>query len=295
MFTSKAIPQCQSSTENRSPILMFDMFDFELNRDAFIISLMDTFTSLLAGFTIFAILGSLAVSSGIEVEDVVKSGPGLAFISYPDAIAKFDWVPQLFSVLFFLMLFTLGVGSATSLTSGLITIICDQWPDQKRWLVTLGVCIAGFLIGLVYVTPVRSSRIYFTVWCWIRYSNLILCREVNLCSRSWTTSEPTLWYTLWRRWKWLELHGSMDSTICEYFDRRHFRMSFTYFYVYFYSYIYFQLQWHRVHVEYQGGLVLEDLLGLHRPRWPHGNPLLLPHHLRASQTQWRRLPACRHW
>ena len=55
---------------------------------------MDTFTSLLAGFTIFAILGSLAVSSGIEVEEVVKSGPGLAFISYPDAIAKFDWVPQ---------------------------------------------------------------------------------------------------------------------------------------------------------------------------------------------------------
>lgn len=25
---------------------------------------------------------------------VVKGGPGLAFISYPDAIAKFDWLPQ---------------------------------------------------------------------------------------------------------------------------------------------------------------------------------------------------------
>ena len=33
--------------------------------------------------------------------------------SYPSALAKFDVVPQLFSVLFFLMLVTLGLGSAT--------------------------------------------------------------------------------------------------------------------------------------------------------------------------------------
>ena len=55
------------------------------------------------------------------------------------------------------MLFTLGVGSATSLTCGLITIICDQWPNKKRRIVTLGVCIAGFFVGLVYVTPVRNK------------------------------------------------------------------------------------------------------------------------------------------
>jgi solute carrier family 6 amino acid transporter-like protein 5/7/9/14 len=55
---------------------------------------MDTFTSLLAGFTIFAVLGNLAYELGVDVEDVVQAGNGLAFISYPDAIAKFDWVPQ---------------------------------------------------------------------------------------------------------------------------------------------------------------------------------------------------------
>jgi solute carrier family 6 amino acid transporter-like protein 5/7/9/14 len=55
---------------------------------------MDTFTSLLAGLTVFAILGSLAERSGIEVAKVVQDGPGLAFISYPDAIAQFDFAPQ---------------------------------------------------------------------------------------------------------------------------------------------------------------------------------------------------------
>jgi solute carrier family 6 amino acid transporter-like protein 5/7/9/14 len=67
---------------------------FQLFRDALIISLMDTFTSLLAGFTIFAILGSLANELDVDISVVAKSGPGLAFISYPDAISKFDWVPQ---------------------------------------------------------------------------------------------------------------------------------------------------------------------------------------------------------
>ena len=48
----------------------------------------------------------------MEVDEVVKSGTGLAFISYPTAIGKFEWMPQLFSVLFFLMLITLGLGNA---------------------------------------------------------------------------------------------------------------------------------------------------------------------------------------
>lgn len=57
-------------------------------------SLLDTFTSLLAGATIFGILGNLALKLNVGVSDVIKAGgPGLAFISYPEAIAKFDEVP----------------------------------------------------------------------------------------------------------------------------------------------------------------------------------------------------------
>lgn len=60
-----------------------------------IVTTLDTFTSLTAGITIFAILGNLAHNLGIEnINEVVKSGTGLAFISYPDAISKFEVVPQ---------------------------------------------------------------------------------------------------------------------------------------------------------------------------------------------------------
>lgn len=56
---------------------------------------LDTVTSLIAGCTIFGILGNLAHEMGVEdIDKVVRSGAGLAFISYPDAIAKFSFLPQ---------------------------------------------------------------------------------------------------------------------------------------------------------------------------------------------------------
>lgn len=64
------------------------------SRDAWIISGADTFTSLLAGLTIFSILGNLAHELNTDIESVVRGGAGLAFISYPDAIAKFNLAPQ---------------------------------------------------------------------------------------------------------------------------------------------------------------------------------------------------------
>jgi solute carrier family 6 amino acid transporter-like protein 5/7/9/14 len=72
----------------------YNPFEHNVYRDAFIVSIMDTFTSLLAGVTIFAILGNLAFTLGVNIKDVVAPGPGLAFVSYPQAIAQFDFAPQ---------------------------------------------------------------------------------------------------------------------------------------------------------------------------------------------------------
>ena len=62
---------------------------------------------------------------------------------------------QVFSVLFFLMLITLGMGSSTGLLQGIIAIICDANPRWNKTYVCLGSCVFMFLVGLVYVTPVR--------------------------------------------------------------------------------------------------------------------------------------------
>lgn len=60
-----------------------------------IITSLDTVTSMLAGCTIFGILGNVAYELGVEdISKVVKGGAGLAFVSYPDAIAKLNFLPQ---------------------------------------------------------------------------------------------------------------------------------------------------------------------------------------------------------
>ncbi|XP_017068126.2 sodium-dependent nutrient amino acid transporter 1 [Drosophila eugracilis] len=132
----------------------FNKFGHNVHRDAAIVTGLDTMTSLLAGFTIFGILGHLAHEIGTDdIGSVVKGGAGLAFISYPDAIAKFKQLPQIFSVLFFLMLFVLGIGSNIAMTSCSVTAIRDRFPNFKQWQCSLLIAVVSFIIGLMYITP----------------------------------------------------------------------------------------------------------------------------------------------
>lgn len=77
---------------------------------------------MLCSVIIFGILGNLAYETGTDdIRTTVQGGSGLAFVSYPNAISKFNLWPQLFSILFFFMLFSLGLG----LHSASITIIAN--------------------------------------------------------------------------------------------------------------------------------------------------------------------------
>lgn len=139
----------------------YNKFGHNVHRDATIVTGLDTCTSLLAGCTIFGILGHLAHEIGTDdIGSVVKGGAGLAFISYPDAIAKFQALPQIFSVLFFLMLFVLGIGSNIAMTSCTVTAIRDNFPKVKQWQCALGIAVVSFCIGLAYVTPVSKKQLY---------------------------------------------------------------------------------------------------------------------------------------
>lgn len=55
------------------------------------------------------------------------------------------------------MLFVLGVGSNIAMTSCVMTVIRDQFPNVKAWHAASGVTVVGLLIGLVYVTPVNTT------------------------------------------------------------------------------------------------------------------------------------------
>lgn len=82
--------------------------------------------------------------------------------------------PHVWSVLFFLMMFVLGMGSQFGGIEAICTSLIDQWPHlrQHHWRVTAGVCLCCFLAGLPMVC---NGGVYmFTLMEWHTASWAIL-------------------------------------------------------------------------------------------------------------------------
>ncbi|XP_063768043.1 sodium- and chloride-dependent neutral and basic amino acid transporter B(0+)-like isoform X2 [Eleginops maclovinus] len=87
---------------------------------------------------------------GKPVAAVVKEGFGLAFIAYPDALAKLPISP-LWSILFFFMFVIVGLDSQFTILEVITTCLTDAFPaifKSKRISLTIGTCVTVFLLGL---------------------------------------------------------------------------------------------------------------------------------------------------
>ncbi|XP_072361191.1 sodium- and chloride-dependent neutral and basic amino acid transporter B(0+)-like [Scyliorhinus torazame] len=138
----------------------YNKFHNNCYTDAIIVCVINCGTSVFAGFAIFSILGHMAHIQDKLVSEVAKSGFGLAFIAYPEALAQLPVAP-LWSILFFFMLVTLGLDSQFASIETIVTTLLDQFPNylrSKRIFVTSGACLVFFLLGLVCVT---QSGIYW--------------------------------------------------------------------------------------------------------------------------------------
>ncbi|XP_054717212.1 sodium-dependent dopamine transporter-like [Uloborus diversus] len=127
----------------------YNKFHNNVYRDALLTSAVNSATSFLSGFVIFSVLGYMAHKAHVEVKDVAAEGPGLVFIVYPEALATMPG-SSFWSVMFFLMLLTLGLDSSFGGSEAIITALSDEYPTIRnhRELFVAALFSLYFLVGL---------------------------------------------------------------------------------------------------------------------------------------------------
>jgi len=143
----------------------YNQFNNNTLRDAVFVATANCITSFFAGFVVFSFIGFMAHSVNKDIEDVIVSGPGLAFVVYPEAVSKLP-LAHLWATLFFLMLLSLGLGTQFSIMETITRIVVDAWPGHISHRTVLMVacsfmCVAGVSMttnGGMYVLQLMDNH-----------------------------------------------------------------------------------------------------------------------------------------
>jgi solute carrier family 6 (neurotransmitter transporter, serotonin) member 4 len=159
----------------------YNKFNNNCYRDALLTSSINCLTSFLAGFVIFSVLGYMAHVQKVGVDEVglevkqlfvrsfrsnftnfslkTSQGPGLVFIVYPEAISLMTG-STFWSIIFFLMLITLGLDSTFGGLEAMITALCDEFPNfiGKRREVFVLVLLAFIYVCALPTMTYVSNR-----------------------------------------------------------------------------------------------------------------------------------------
>ncbi|CAG2105030.1 unnamed protein product, partial [Medioppia subpectinata] len=141
----------------------YNKFHNNCYRDAIFTSSINCLTSFIAGFVIFSVLGYMAHKMDKDISDVASGGPGLVFIVYPEAIATMHG-SVFWSILFFVMLITLGLDSTFGGLEAMITGLCDEFPTllrRNREIFVAFITTFIYLCALPTTTYVRFNLFLF--------------------------------------------------------------------------------------------------------------------------------------
>ncbi|XP_052089563.1 sodium- and chloride-dependent glycine transporter 1-like isoform X4 [Mytilus californianus] len=131
----------------------FNKFDNNCIRDSIMFSCISEFTSIFSGLVIFTVLGYMAGQLSIPLENIVKGGPGLAFIVYPEALSKLPG-ENVWSCIFFVMILCVGLDSHFVTVEAVIGVFTDSFQRLRRRsdLFTVAWCFGSFVLGLIFCT-----------------------------------------------------------------------------------------------------------------------------------------------
>lgn len=139
----------------------YNKYHNNVYKDALLTSLINSCTSFIAGFVIFAVLGYMAHASRRPIQEVATEGPGLVFIVYPAAIATMPG-STFWALIFFMMLLTLGLDSSFGGSEAIITALSDEFPliGKNREIFVACLFTLYFFVGLASCAQVKHLNIY---------------------------------------------------------------------------------------------------------------------------------------
>ncbi|CAG5131873.1 unnamed protein product, partial [Candidula unifasciata] len=164
----------------------YNKFDHNVYRDAMVVPLVNCGTSIFAGFVIFSTLGFMSYSSGTPIETVVAQGPGLTFVAYPEAVSLMPF-SHVWAVLFFLMIFTVGVDSQFGMFETITSAFIDEYPGllrKRKVAFTALMCLVEFLLGVPLIFQGGIYLLQIIDWYSATFS-LMLISVVECVVISW--------------------------------------------------------------------------------------------------------------
>ena len=145
----------------------YNHFRNDIIRDTILIPILDGATSLFAGFGVFTVLGFMAHQRGVSVENVVESGPGLIFVTYPEAISQMPGA-QAWAFMFFFMVVILGLSSqfpAIETICGQMGALLPQTQTTplRKILFRMLTCFLAFFCGIFFYFGVTYHHSIFSI------------------------------------------------------------------------------------------------------------------------------------
>ncbi|HYE67869.1 MAG TPA: sodium-dependent transporter [Anaerovoracaceae bacterium] len=125
--------------------------DTDVVNSAFITATANHGFELFAGIGVFSILGHMAYTQGVGVEEVAAGGVGLAFMVFPAAINSLPAMNGFIGVCFFGALLFAGFTSLISIIQAVISGIADKFELPQKKATTI-VIVPAFLISMLFIT-----------------------------------------------------------------------------------------------------------------------------------------------
>lgn len=123
----------------------------DIVNSAFITSFANCGFSLFAALGVFGVLGYMAHTQGVPVQEVAAAGVGLAFVVFPKAISALPAFQGVIGAIFFLTLLFAGLSSLISIIEAFLASVKEKFdmPRQKA----LNICMAvAFLLSIPFAT-----------------------------------------------------------------------------------------------------------------------------------------------